>query len=154
MTNQTQSLLIGPLSLNSAHSLISTMTMSAPSPDWFSGFYNFNVVEETSGAWYDSFVIETYPWDAGTDSGSTYLADDMPIDPALWIYQLTPENLPSSDAFLDPEGVTVLPVATWSCSVVAVPPDDDELTSGVMPISLSRAFRIASFALMMLYSLL
>lgn len=136
LTNSSQTALIGPLSMNSDHFLISTIAMMAPSPDWFSGFYDFDI--RNGDMWLDSFVIETFPWDAGTDAGTTYLAADMPIDPALWIYQLTTDTVPPSDVFLDPSGETVLPVAKLSCNVVPVEPDDDQLiTSGAMFVSLS-----------------
>lgn len=148
--NRNQSSLIGPLLLDSSHSFITSMSMSAPSPDWFSGFYEFDVIDEGSGTWYDSFEIQTYPWDAGTDSADTYLAEDMPIDPPLWIYQLTPETVPpTTGVFLDPSGTTVLPVATWSCVVEAVEmTNDDEPTSGVdshrllWPLALTMLFNV------------
>ena len=83
--DSSQAVLIGPLELDASRSYISSITMPAPSPDWFSGFFDFGVIDGFD-MWYNSFIITTYPWDAGTDSGTTYLSDDMPIDPPLWIY--------------------------------------------------------------------
>lgn len=153
--NLSSAVLIGPLELDSSRSYISSITMSAPSPDWYSGFYDFQPIAD-SGMWYDSFVIQTYPWDAGTDAGSTYLSDDMPIDPPLWIYQLTATTVPTSGVFLNPEGDTVLPVATWSCTVEAAPDtgDDDEPTSGTA-VSLSTwACGIVPLGVLMLFNLM
>ena len=119
-TTRNQSSLIGPLLLDSSHSFISSVSMSAPSPDWFTGFYDFSLIDDASETWYESFEIESYPWDAGTDSGDTYLASNRPIEPPLWIYQLTSDTVPPSNVFLDPSGSTVLPVAMWSCIVEPV----------------------------------
>jgi hypothetical protein len=90
-----------PLLLDSSHPFISSISMSAPSPDWFTGFYNFPLINDSSDTWYESFEIESYPWDAGTDSGDTYLADNRPIDLPLWIYQLTADTVPPTNVFLD-----------------------------------------------------
>ena len=149
--NPDQLSLIGPLYMDWTRPYITTISMIAPSPDWFSGFYNFNVIDPKTETWYESFVIQTYPWDAGTDSGSTYLSEDMPIDTPLWIYQLTPETVPpTTRVFLDTEGTTVLPVANWSCKVTAVPGED---TSRAQSISFTWTFRVVPIAFMVLYNL-
>lgn len=158
VANQTQSSLVGPLALDSSRPYISAITMSAPSPDWFTGFYDFNLISETTGTWYQSFVVLSYPWDAGTDSGDTYLAEDSPIDSPLWISQLTADTLPPSQVFLDPEGKTVLPVAMWNCNVDAAPDggtDDALFSSGALSISsLSVTCWLAPFVASMMYNVL
>jgi hypothetical protein len=104
--------------VDSESPLISAITMIAPSPDFFSGFYDQSVLDETTDTWYDSFVIETYPWDAGTKSGQTYTANGSPEDPALPITFLTDPGVPDSAAavFLNPSGTSVDPVARWECT--------------------------------------
>lgn len=99
-------------------SLLSTITMIAPSPDWFSGVYNFNLV--LGEVWYESFTLQTFPWDAGTDSGDTYTAANQATDPHSNIFQLTTDSIPDTSVFLNPTGDAVEPVATWTCSVAAV----------------------------------
>jgi hypothetical protein len=142
-TTRNQSSLIGPLLLDSSHPFISSISMSAPSPDWFTGFYNLPLINNASDTWYESFEIESYPWDAGTDSGDTYLADNRPIDPPLWIYQLTADTVPPTDVFLDPSGSTVPPVALWNCIVEPVETMTDvELTSGALPVLSGRVCRL------------
>jgi len=101
------------LEMDEDHSLITSISMIAPSPDWFTGFYDFSPVED--GMWLSSFSIETYAWDAGTDSGITYSSSNQATSPKDNIFQLTPESLPSSKVFLSPDELTVEPVARWSC---------------------------------------
>jgi hypothetical protein len=95
--------------------------MIAPSPDWFSGFNAYNVLDELSETWYSSFIIETYPWDAATDNGTTY---ESPDSPTAWDrpFQLTTERIPDSGIFLSPDGTAVNNVAIWSCWVSATTP--------------------------------
>ena len=48
--------------------------MIAPSPDWFSGLSNFDVRDANNDrqTYFGSFSIETFPWDAGTETGDRY----------------------------------------------------------------------------------
>ena len=84
-TQTFDSLSMGPNSKN-----ISTISMVVPSPDWFSGFYNFNAVNEVSGTWYREFVIDTLPWDAGTEDGDDYSLSNPATDPQQSIFWFTP----------------------------------------------------------------
>jgi hypothetical protein len=52
--------------------------MIAPSPDWFVGVSGLSLFEE--GAWVEEKVVELFPYDAGTDSGSRYVSPDEPTD--------------------------------------------------------------------------
>lgn len=64
------------------HPLVTLVTMVAPSPDWFVGVHGLSLVE--SGDWVAEKVVVVAPYDAGTDSGSSYLspnADTMPREP-------------------------------------------------------------------------
>ena len=110
--------------------LLSTITMIADSPDWFSGFYDFNTVAE-SGFWYRSFAIDTYPWDAGTEKGKKYKLNNQAEDPHLPIIQFTVDTVPSNGIFLSPDETTVLPVATWTCEL------ENEPVSPVTPAPVS-----------------
>lgn len=98
---------------------ISTITMMDPSPDFFSGFYDQQVLDEKTNTWYESFTISTYPWDAGTQTGDSFLANSSPLDPAQPVSFLTDPNVPGSAAgvFLNPDGTSVDPVAKWTCTV-------------------------------------
>lgn len=123
---------IAPVRLDKDHPLLSTISSVVPSPDWFSGFYSFNMIDPATDSWYDKVVFETYPWDAGVDSGSTYESQNAPIIPSYIVTQLTVGTVPDSGAFLSPDGNTVFPVSRWTCTrVEQVPLPKLRTTSGV-----------------------
>jgi hypothetical protein len=102
--------------VDESHPFVSTITMIAPSPDWFSGFSDFDARDVPANAWYQEFEVETFPWDAGT-------ADDLffPEETNLPIFMYSFDRLPSNGAFASVDGSTVLPVARWTCSLQAPP---------------------------------
>lgn len=54
------------------HHKLSLVSMFGPSPDWVVGINGLNLCN-TDCSWADSFDIDLYPWDAGTDNGITYM---------------------------------------------------------------------------------
>ncbi len=62
------------------HPLVSFVTMLAPSPDWFTGAASIPLQAE--GAWRARLEGLLFAWDAGTDSGVSYLAEDAETQPA------------------------------------------------------------------------
>ncbi|MEZ0371929.1 MAG: spondin domain-containing protein [Candidatus Sericytochromatia bacterium] len=64
---------------SNAHPLVSVIGMIAPSPDWFFGVYNVNLMP--GGKWADKVEMMAYAWDAGSDDGMSYLAADMNASP-------------------------------------------------------------------------
>ena len=60
--------------------LLSITTMLAPSPDWFAGLDAVALCVED--AWVDSLELDAILYDAGTDSGSTYVAPNDDTNPA------------------------------------------------------------------------
>lgn len=59
--------------------LLSMVSMLSPSPDWFVGVRDFPLFQE--GAWILGLTLNANPYDAGTDSGSTFAADDRATEP-------------------------------------------------------------------------
>ena len=59
--------------------LVTLVSMVAPSPDWFVGVSGLSLVE--SGDWVNEKVVTLYGWDAGTDNGGTYTANDSNTNP-------------------------------------------------------------------------
>jgi hypothetical protein len=116
-----------PILMTANYPYLSTISMIAPSPDWFTGVYNFLPVGASGGGcfWFQSFEIATYPWDAGTEKGEFYSINNDPEDPHEPIFQLTNNTVPDNGVFLDSTGTDVLPVAIWKCSI-----DDSEISSG------------------------
>jgi hypothetical protein len=94
--------------------------MIADSPDWFSGFSSFDPRDAVSNTWYDSFTIETFPWDAGTETGDAYSLNNDAENPHQPVFQLTQDTVPlTTRVLLNPLGTEVLPVARWDCELVA-----------------------------------
>jgi hypothetical protein len=71
---------------NSTHSLLSLVSMIAPSPDWFVGVHGFNLRPE--GVWIDELTHPLDPYDAGTDSGVNYTSANMDTSPQAPITRL------------------------------------------------------------------
>lgn len=63
--------------VDAAHPLVSLVAMIAPSPDWFTGARNIDLME--NGRWVQSRTLELNAWDAGGDAGTTYKAADMDL---------------------------------------------------------------------------
>jgi hypothetical protein len=63
------------------HSRITLVSMLAPSPDWFVGVRDFDLVQ--GGEWIDVVVVDLGVYDAGTDSGTTFQAPDQPTLPPV-----------------------------------------------------------------------
>ena len=62
--------------------LVSLVTGIAPSPDWFTGIKKFDLCNNSTGLWKDSWNIDMLvPWDAGTDSRNVFVAKVAPTDP-------------------------------------------------------------------------
>ena len=70
--------------------VVSVVSMIAPSPDWFVGVSGLSLYE--NGAWVDKKVVELFPYDAGTDSGSDYTSpnEPTPIPEAIYRIQKRP----------------------------------------------------------------
>lgn len=59
---------------------ITLVSMIAPSPDWFVGVSGLDLLE--NGQWRDRVEVELFAYDAGTDSGAGYTAQNADTDPA------------------------------------------------------------------------
>jgi hypothetical protein len=72
---------------DSQYPLITLVSMIAPSPDWFVGVHDFNLMP--SGSWLNKAVIDLFPYDAGTDHGTTFEAPDSDTVPQIPISPIT-----------------------------------------------------------------
>ncbi|XP_054716274.1 LOW QUALITY PROTEIN: spondin-1-like [Uloborus diversus] len=93
------------------HHLMSLLTMLGPSPDWIAGVSALELCMKNC-SWVTEKVMNLYPWDAGTNSGISYLSPKIPTLPKDRIRRLTSStpNNPLSP-FYDPSGATMKPVA-------------------------------------------
>lgn len=58
--------------VDSSHHLISLVSMVDPSPDWIVGVSGLELCLPNC-SWVENKVHNLYPWDAGTDSGPSYM---------------------------------------------------------------------------------
>ena len=65
---------------------VSVVSMIAPSPDWFIAAHNVTLFE--NGNWVERLSVPAVLYDAGTDSGTTFTAEDSDTDPAEAITRL------------------------------------------------------------------
>uniref|UniRef100_UPI00398F2C8D spondin-1-like n=1 Tax=Pristiophorus japonicus TaxID=55135 RepID=UPI00398F2C8D len=96
-------------SVDPTRHLMSFLTMLGPSPDWNVGLSAEDLCTKDCG-WVQKVIQDLIPWDAGTDSGVTYLAPNQQAEPQERIRPLTSLDHPKSP-FYDPEGGPIVPVA-------------------------------------------
>ena len=75
------------VTVSKTHPFVSLITMIAPSPDWFLGISNFNMLK--NNAFINTVNLPLYPLDAGTDSGTTYGSANSVTNPAQPISPLS-----------------------------------------------------------------
>ncbi len=94
--------LVATVRVDSAHPMVSLVAMIAPSPDWFTGAGNVNLIE--NGAWVASRTVTLEAWDSGGDDGTTYKASDRDTNPKRPTSRATTRHFVANGA--------ALPVAT------------------------------------------
>ena len=75
------------LAIDSSFSLVSLVSMLAPSPDWFIAIENVDLYE--NGAFVEEVTVPITIYDAGTDAGITYTSADEVSMPQEKIYEIT-----------------------------------------------------------------
>ncbi|XP_026668005.1 spondin-1 isoform X4 [Ceratina calcarata] len=93
------------------HHLMSLVSMLDPSPDWIVGVSGLELCLEDC-TWIEHKELNLYPYDAGTDSGITYLSPDQPTEPQEPIRRIT-SSYPDDprSPFYDPSGLDMKPLA-------------------------------------------
>ncbi|RKE92189.1 T9SS type A sorting domain-containing protein [Ichthyenterobacterium magnum] len=63
--------------------LITLVSMVAPSPDWFIAVNSLNLRsgDNSNNGWKETFTMDVFVYDAGTDGGANYGSSDNPISP-------------------------------------------------------------------------
>lgn len=91
------------------HPLLSFVTMIAPSPDWFTGVADVNLVKD--GNWIDSAQLILWAWDSGTDSGRTYQAKDADTQPQQSVRILATEHFLTDGGMVPMGSVSIRRIA-------------------------------------------
>jgi len=71
--------MVATVRVDPAHPLVSVVNMVAPSPDWFTGASDVNLME--NGAWVARRTLTLPAYDSGGDDGKTYNAPDRDTHP-------------------------------------------------------------------------
>ncbi|WP_303317473.1 spondin domain-containing protein [Flavivirga abyssicola] len=75
---------INSLDVNEDYPLVTLASMIAPSPDWFIAVNGINLRSgnnSINNGWKDTFSIDLFPYDAGTEDGSGYSLDNADSNP-------------------------------------------------------------------------
>ncbi|MCB0409882.1 MAG: spondin domain-containing protein [Flavobacteriales bacterium] len=88
------------LNVNQKHSCITLVTMLAPSPDWYAGVININLLE--NGEFVESKVVDGLVYDAGTDSGITFTSADSITTPPQPIALMIEQPLGDGNSLTPP----------------------------------------------------
>ncbi|MDE0507825.1 MAG: spondin domain-containing protein, partial [Gammaproteobacteria bacterium] len=99
-------------SASPTHSLVTLVTMVAPSPDWFTGVSGFSLRE--NGEWIGSRTVDLFPYDAGTEDGEGFSLSNPPTSPQGVITRIRGMGKFSNE-----------PIATLTFTL-QTPPDDPD----------------------------
>ena len=77
--------------------------MIAPSPDWFVGFNNLNLVVD--GEFVESKVVQFVPYDSGSDSGVSFASDNLDTQPRENIFEITDGILADENGDINSLGI-------------------------------------------------
>jgi hypothetical protein len=80
----------------SSHSMVSVVSMLAPSPDWFIAISNIYLIENNE--WVTSKTITVDIYDAGTDDGATFVSPDEPTIQRAAIFEIITPPLAINNA--------------------------------------------------------
>jgi hypothetical protein len=81
--------------LSKNYTLVTLVSMNAPSPDWFVGVSGLDLYE--NGEWVSEKVVELYLYDAETDSGDDYTSEDVATTPPVPITMINETILSGSN---------------------------------------------------------
>ncbi|EDP69971.1 hypothetical protein FBALC1_10577 [Flavobacteriales bacterium ALC-1] len=63
------------------HPLLTLISMIAPSPDWIIAVNGLNLWDTSMNKWKETFTIDLFPYDAGTENGFGYSIDNTATNP-------------------------------------------------------------------------
>lgn len=95
-----------------------------PSPDWFTGFYHMETINQYDGMYWSKFLLQFYPWNAGTDEGDTYLDINRKRERPEAAFRMTPGTAPNG-VFVSPSG-SIKATAELECELHVCEGDDDD----------------------------
>jgi len=91
------------------HSLVSIVTMIAPSPDWFVAAEGVNLYKD--GKWVSDSTVFVKSYDSGTDNGSTFTSANEATNPFVPIFEINSPPLATNG--------TVVPLGSMKFTRIA-----------------------------------
>jgi len=79
-------------SINQSHSLVTLITMIAPSPDWFIGVNGLDLYDSSKGEWKQTVTVDLKTYDAGTEEGTGFSISNAATSPQETIEILDDET--------------------------------------------------------------
>lgn len=73
--------------LTNSHTLVSIVSMVAPSPDWFIAISDVDLFQ--NGTWIENLTVDVNIYDSGTDSGVSFFSGNLPTIPPVPIFMIT-----------------------------------------------------------------
>lgn len=67
--------------VSETHSLLTLVSMIAPSPDWMIAVNSLDLWDVTLNQWKETFTVDLFPYDAGTEDGFGYSSDNEATEP-------------------------------------------------------------------------
>jgi hypothetical protein len=86
-----QGIISKSVTISEDYPLVSLATMIAPSPDWFIGVNSENLRSgnnSINNGWKNSYTIDVFPYDAGTEDGNDYSGSNSESNPIVAISSL------------------------------------------------------------------
>lgn len=117
-TRQKDFIHLPPVETSADFPYLTFMAPMTPSPDWYTGFYNYSVLDQYSLTYFDHVKIQTYAWDLGTDGGSTYQQTDLNLNPRFPVQRIVSDNAPETGELAGPSGGDMPVVGELECILV------------------------------------
>lgn len=77
--------------ITQSHPLVTLVSMIAPSPDWFIGVHGLSLIDQSG--WVEELTVSLAPYDAGTDSGTSFQSPNQATTPQVPIDLVRDEPL-------------------------------------------------------------
>ncbi|XP_049862790.1 spondin-1 [Schistocerca gregaria] len=123
------------------HPLVSLVSMLGPTPDWIVGVSGLNLCKKDC-TWMEEKIVDLFPYDAGTDSGITYMSPNTPTIPREKIHRITtmyPED--PRAPFYDPSGREMAPLARlylFRDTVIAKSCDEQDVEAALADLAIEE----------------
>lgn len=72
---------LSDITVSQEYSLLTLVSMIAPSPDWMIAVNSLDLWDASMNTWKESFTVDLFPYDAGTENGFGYSGNNSATNP-------------------------------------------------------------------------